>query len=676
MKKTVLFIFSFLFLTSLAFADNMVSNPGFEDWTAGSPDNWTTAGGAITLTENTTNVHGGTSSCEVTWTATSNQDLISNTFSVTVGATVSGSVWIYDNDPSGRARISVLYTGATNYYGDYSSDQANWQELSFSGTVPTGATAAQFQVRFYDVTPFVAATVLVDDVLYDHPVSGALSISNVSREYTVPTSAQTCYVQCDITGGTAPYTALIKYDVDGVPQTDISMSNTGGDTYQGTIPAQSDGALVEYYIQATDAARATETSSIYGLFWGTSNISTASGDIEEVDGNGVLSYDGYYARVTGEATVSSGVFSTSSLDVYFQDSIGGINIYKGGAGTVTITEGNSYTVFGVIDQYNGKAEIIPNDASTDIIESGSVVIDITILTVAELLAAAEMYEGMLVCIEDLDKVSGTWGANQNLEMNDGTGTIILRIDGDTDLDENSEPVWPKTVTGIIGQYDTSSPYTDGYQTIPRRYTCISDDPCPVVLSTLSAVFANDLLTILWTTQSETNNLGWNIYRGETENALENNTTFCINNSGLIPGAGTTSEPTDYQFTDEYDVTVGQTYWYWLETVDGGGNTDTYGPATLTIPEEEPIPQLPQNTFLCSNYPNPFNPETKIEFSIKEGENGSLSIYNTKGQLLETHQYEAGEHKLTWDAIQYGSGIYFYKLETQSYTETKKMIMLK
>ena len=211
--------------------------------------------------------------------------------------------------------------------------------------------------------------------------------------------------------------------------------------------------------------------------------------------------------------------------------------------------------------------------------------------------------------------------------------------------------------------------------IPIVFSSV-DGPLPVTLTNFTAQFINDNLTILWTTQSECNNLGWNIYRGETENALENNTTFCINNSGLIPGAGTTSEPTDYQFTDEYDVTVGQTYWYWLETVDGGGNTDTYGPATLTVPEEEPIPQLPLNTFLCSNYPNPFNPETKIEFSIKEGENGSLSIYNTKGQLLETRHYEAGEHKLTWDAIQYGSGIYFYKLETQSYTETKKMIMLK
>ena len=199
-----------------------------------------------------------------------------------------------------------------------------------------------------------------------------------------------------------------------------------------------------------------------------------------------------------------------------------------------------------------------------------------------------------------------------------------------------------------------------------------DQPLPVTLSSFTAIYANSTPILHWTTQSENSNLGWNVYRSFSQNLGQ---ASQINNE-LIPGAGTTSEPTYYQFTDEYDAIVGQTYWYWLETVDGGGNTDTYGPATLTVPEEEPVPVLPQNTFLCRNYPNPFNPDTKIEFSIKEGENGTLSIYNTKGQLLETHQYKAGEHELAWDATQYGSGIYFYKLETQSYTETRRMLMLK
>ena len=80
--------------------------------------------------------------------------------------------------------------------------------------------------------------------------------------------------------------------------------------------------------------------------------------------------------------------------------------------------------------------------------------------------------------------------------------------------------------------------------------------------------------------------------------------------------------------------------------------------------------------LRGNYPNPFNPLTMINFSIQDGTSGALTIYNIRGQLLETHNYEAGDHELNWNAAQYGSGIYFYKLETQNYTNIKKMIMVK
>jgi hypothetical protein len=255
----------------------------------------------------------------------------------------------------------------------------------------------------------------------------------------------------------------------------------------------------------------------------------------------------------------------------------------------------------------------------------------------------------------------------------GVGQFIIREPAYEGLQGWFDPWIPELWLGDHIWYWQVTPF----ESLDMAFVIGGDDyPKPVELSSFTTLYANGNAILNWTTQSETNNLGWNIYRGETENALENNTTFCLNNSGLIPGAGTTTEPTNYQFTDEYDVIVNQTYWYWLETVDGGGNTDNYGPVTLTIPEEEPVPVLPQNTFLCSNYPNPFNPSTFIEFSIKEGETGKLTIYNTKGQVIETRTYEAGSDYYKWDGTEYGSGIYFYKLETQSYTETKKMIMLK
>jgi len=86
--------------------------------------------------------------------------------------------------------------------------------------------------------------------------------------------------------------------------------------------------------------------------------------------------------------------------------------------------------------------------------------------------------------------------------------------------------------------------------------------------------------------------------------------------------------------------------------------------------------LPVQTVLYSNHPNPFNPITTIMFDIKENESGTLTIFNTKGQLIESNNFESGRHKYLWDASKQSSGIYFYKLKTQTTTETRKMILLK
>jgi len=196
---------------------------------------------------------------------------------------------------------------------------------------------------------------------------------------------------------------------------------------------------------------------------------------------------------------------------------------------------------------------------------------------------------------------------------------------------------------------------------------------PVTLSSFTAVYENSTPTLHWTTQSESNNLGWNVYRSLSENLGQSNQM----NNVLIPGYGTTSEPTDYVFTDVNEVENNTSYWYWIESTSYSGETEIFGPVTLTIQiEDNQTPDLPTESMLQGNYPNPFNPNTMISFSIQDGESGALTIYNTKGQLLETHNYEAGDHELNWDAAKYGSGIYFYKLETQNFVSTKKMIMVK
>jgi len=90
------------------------------------------------------------------------------------------------------------------------------------------------------------------------------------------------------------------------------------------------------------------------------------------------------------------------------------------------------------------------------------------------------------------------------------------------------------------------------------------------------------------------------------------------------------------------------------------------------------------TELHSNYPNPFNPETNIVYSVKEAGKVTLEVYNVKGQLVRTlvnDVQETGNYTATWNGTDnsnksVSSGVYFYKMNSGSYTSTKKMILLK
>jgi len=90
------------------------------------------------------------------------------------------------------------------------------------------------------------------------------------------------------------------------------------------------------------------------------------------------------------------------------------------------------------------------------------------------------------------------------------------------------------------------------------------------------------------------------------------------------------------------------------------------------------------TALNANFPNPFNPETTISYSVKEALPVSIEIYNVKGQLVKTLINEtkaAGTHTVVWNGSDnnnrpVSSGVYYYKMNAGKYSSTKKMILMK
>ena len=99
--------------------------------------------------------------------------------------------------------------------------------------------------------------------------------------------------------------------------------------------------------------------------------------------------------------------------------------------------------------------------------------------------------------------------------------------------------------------------------------------------------------------------------------------------------------------------------------------------------------VPEEYFLKQNYPNPFNPSTTIQFSIPQEGFVSLDVFNSLGEKVEvlvSEELSAGKYKYEWNTEDltsgisakggYASGIYFYRLSTENFSESKKMILLK
>jgi hypothetical protein len=90
-------------------------------------------------------------------------------------------------------------------------------------------------------------------------------------------------------------------------------------------------------------------------------------------------------------------------------------------------------------------------------------------------------------------------------------------------------------------------------------------------------------------------------------------------------------------------------------------------------------EIPNHYILNQNYPNPFNPTTKIKFGIPKSANVKLTVYDVLGRqvrVLVNQFKQANTYEVDFDGSNLPSGVYFYKLVTDDFTSTKKMLMVK
>jgi len=90
-------------------------------------------------------------------------------------------------------------------------------------------------------------------------------------------------------------------------------------------------------------------------------------------------------------------------------------------------------------------------------------------------------------------------------------------------------------------------------------------------------------------------------------------------------------------------------------------------------------EVPEAFLLSQNYPNPFNPMTKIKFNVTKTANVNITVFDVLGKHITTlvnEKLNAGSYETEWNANNMPGGVYFYKLETEDFSETKKMILIK
>ena len=200
----------------------------------------------------------------------------------------------------------------------------------------------------------------------------------------------------------------------------------------------------------------------------------------------------------------------------------------------------------------------------------------------------------------------------------------------------------------------------------------ADNPLPIQLASFTGTISNGGdVTLTWVTLSEINNYGFFVQRKRL-----NEQEFIELPGSFVAGNGTTNEPHTYTFTD---VMPGSGVWmYRLKQMDLNGAIHYTEPIQIDVVTDVKE-NKPTAYALKQNYPNPFNPSTVIEFSLPKAGYTSLKIYNLLGKEVATLVdgfMDVGQRSVRWDASPMPSGMYFYKLSSNGFVETKKLVLAK
>ncbi|MDD5363505.1 MAG: DUF2341 domain-containing protein [Ignavibacteria bacterium] len=197
----------------------------------------------------------------------------------------------------------------------------------------------------------------------------------------------------------------------------------------------------------------------------------------------------------------------------------------------------------------------------------------------------------------------------------------------------------------------------------------ADTITPAIPVNLTATPGNAAALLKWKKNTEFDMWQYGVYKNTT------------NNPGTATFIGAVNHP-DTTLTAT-GLINGTTYYFWVRAADRYCNPRAGGYSTVASCTPTKISQIgntiPDKYSLLQNYPNPFNPTTSIHFNLPKDTYVELKVYDITGKeivMLANGTYKAGTYMIDFDAANYSSGVYFYKLTAGKFTDIKRMVLVK
>ena len=413
-------------------------------------------------------------------------------FSLFPGAKIlaaTGTNGVIATNPTSTAADFTEGTGATGGLPLVSADFGNFNNatnrayiLTLRGIDPTSGDGLASLSNATPASPFIGSTVFGKGLSGQSATVTLNSSSSATTLSEVVVTVPAAFgVPASVTLSGAGSTGA-SFGIAGQVITITGAAATDANPLVMTIDglASPTPALVTddgiYAFGISTAATGGTPSSIASL--PVARVPVPIESLRDVNASGVSADLGDIVAVEGVVTESDFGDGTANFSTFLEDATAGIRIFSP-VNNLGFVEGNRYVVLGTVSQFNGQTELNTPSIANRVFDLGAATpVTPQTVTLATLLANPESYEGSLVTVENLAYVSGTWAPANTLVLRDSTPTNIdVRIQAGsavTGVPGGGTPYARINVTGVFGQFDTTNPFSSGYQIMPRRQSDLTE----------------------------------------------------------------------------------------------------------------------------------------------------------------------------------------------------------